>query len=94
MATITENNVHIEDSWEIRTRQTMETMLNHYRVTNPECKTWLRTNKELIQEWRAHNLLYDLHLFRSHTKDVDLDYPQSRKRKVIWAILSFFYIGI
>ena len=27
----------------------------------------------MIDEWKAHNLLYKFGLFRSHTKDVDID---------------------
>lgn len=37
----------------------------------------------LINEWKAHNLLYDLHLFRSHTRNVDLN-NEPWYRKVIY----------
>jgi hypothetical protein len=47
--------------------------------------------KDLINEWKTHNLFYDLHLFRSHTKDVDLN-KHSWFIKLIYSILSKFYI--
>lgn len=35
-----------------------------------------RSNFSLLLEWASHNLLYDLHIARERTKDVDLEYPQ------------------
>lgn len=32
-----------------------------------------RSARCLVREWQAHNLLYDLGLFRTHTATVDLD---------------------
>lgn len=45
----------------------------------------------LIIEWRAHNLLYDLGMYKSRTKDVDLNYPKWYVYP-IYFILSLFYL--
>ena len=34
-----------------------------------------RDKKSYIREWVAHNRLYKLGLFKSHTKDVDMEEP-------------------
>ena len=35
-----------------------------------------RSNASLKREWVTHNFLYSIGMFRSHTKDVNLNYPQ------------------
>lgn len=85
--------MRIEDSYKIRTRDRMIDYISYYRRMYPKNSVWNRSNESLIHEWRGHNLLYDLHLFRSHTADVDFEYPQKWYCKVVWAILSVFYIG-
>ena len=44
----------------------------------------------MANEWKAHNLLYDLNLFRSHTKDLDLDYEPWYRRSCYY-VLSKIY---
>ena len=41
-----------------------------------------------IREIKAHNRLYKLHLFRSHTKHCDLEEPISKFKELIYTILS------
>lgn len=45
----------------------------------------------MINEWRAHNLLYNLHIKRDRTGTVDLNKDQSIWAKIAYAILSFLY---
>ena len=45
----------------------------------------------LINEWRSHNLLYDLHIYRDRTKDVDLNNETIIKR-ICYSILSVLYL--
>lgn len=90
---VTPNCVTIYDSYKVKETKDMERLiqqirydylLNDYIVNK-------RSMSSLINEWKAHNLLYDLHLFRKHTKDVDLD-NELWYRKIIYWILSKFYI--
>ena len=69
------NNIHIEDSYQIKG---IFEMLSFLELIQEQAKGSTiifkkRSYGSLICEWRTHNLLYDLHLFRSHTKDVDLN---------------------
>lgn len=42
---------------------------------NPESDVWRRSMRSLKAEWMVHNACYRLHILRSHTADVDLNYP-------------------
>lgn len=47
-----------------------------------------RSLKSCINEWIAHNRLYFLGLFISHTKDTDLEKNESKFRRMCYWILS------
>lgn len=85
--------IRICDSYQIKSGKEMQEVLNEIRTDDNNQSQILqkRTDKSLIEEWKAHNLLYYLHLFRSHTADVDFEYPQKWYYKVIYKILSFFW---
>lgn len=56
---------------------------------------YTRTLKSYEAEWRFHNFLYNLHLFRSHTKDTffDKEFPKTFRgflEKTIYKIISLF----
>lgn len=71
---ITEDNVHIVDSYKTSKYKFEHTLLV-IKGLYPSCNVWQRTMLSLRREWATHNLLYALHLFRSRTKDVDLNFP-------------------
>ena len=83
------NNTHIGNSYLIRTRKSMEKIIKEILVER-QTKGYLVTRniKSYIREWKAHNRLYKLHLFRSHTKDVDLEENIPLWKEIIWMILS------
>lgn len=72
--TYTENNVHIEDSCTVG-KKDMEGALLAIQIAHPELAVWQRSIKSLKREWATHNLCYMLGLWRSRTKDVDLNQP-------------------
>jgi len=84
--TYTENNTHVEDSYKcedigLEVMQIMrERHLRKLKVT--------RTFESYVREWRGHNNLYRMGLFRSHTKDVDLEENIPLWKEIIWMILS------
>lgn len=54
-----------------------------------------RSIKNYIAEWYIHNLLYRLHLFRKHTKDVDFQRQfkhtfRDTIEKIIYKIIELF----
>ena len=50
-----------------------------------------RSNWSLTNEWACHNFLYNIDifgLFRSHTKDVDMQYPLAWWEKIAYPIFG------
>ena len=84
-------NIHIEDSYKIKTLNDMYSRLAKEELLDSTSLVWNRSRKSLIREWRAHNLLYELHISRSRTKDVDLDYPAHWYTDVVYFVLSCLY---
>lgn len=73
--TITDNNIHIVDSYRICKDDIVNFLCILKRIKGPNMVFNNRPISSLANEWYVHNLLYSMHLFRSHTKDVDLNYP-------------------
>jgi len=83
------NNTHIGNSYLIRTRKSMESKIKDI-LEERKAKGYLitRSVKSYIREWKGHNRLYYMHLFRNHTKDVDLEENIPLWKEIIWMILS------
>lgn len=88
MVFVSQNNIHIDDSYLIRRRKEIYEYLEALKRKYPYSDVWNRSMFHLSCEWRAHNRLYMLGLFKDHTKDVDLDYPQKWYYKVLYFILG------
>ena len=71
---VSDNNIRIENGYVVRGRD-FGFVLNCIRANEPNEVTANRSNYSLSCEWAVHNALYKLGLFRSRTKDVDLNYP-------------------
>ena len=52
------------------------------------CMVYKRWMWSLRCEWAVHNVLYKLGLWRSHTKDVDLNYPIKWYVEVLYVIFG------
>ncbi len=91
-AITTPTNTHILDSASVRSKADMREFLLKVRAqSSPEMAVWRRDLESMIREWRSHNLFYQLHVFRSRTKDVDLELCQSWCRELFCRVVSFFY---
>ena len=71
---VSDNNICIKNGYLVRGRD-FGFVLNCIRANEPNEVTANRSNYSLSCEWTVHNALYKLGLFRSRTKDVDLNYP-------------------
>ena len=71
---ITSNNLHIINSYDYR-KDEMSDALFRICCRHADSKVWKRTLSSLKDEWCVHNALYRLHILRSRTADVDLNYP-------------------
>lgn len=90
---VTKNNIHIEDSYKVINEFSMNNYLINIRnsYTKEQCSViHNRSIGSLKREWQAHNLLYELHYKRNHTKDVDLNY-ESFINRVCYFLLSKMY---
>lgn len=86
------NNIHIHNSYNIKKIRDMKHYINDIRNSDDgTCEVLNRSNFSLINEWRSHNLLYALGIFRTHTKDVDLESNPSIFFTIGYTILSFLY---
>lgn len=86
-----ELNIHIEDSYQVKTKKEMEEILRIVEGASfNRGISYLRKRASWIREWKAHNLLYKLGLFKDRTKSVDLNEKESWFRRLGYFILSIF----
>ena len=89
---LTKENTHVFDSYLVRSKKDIRAFLEETREqSDPDLAIMQRTLNSLVAEWRSHNLFYYLHVFRSRTKDVDLERTQSWWRELFCRVVSFFY---
>ena len=83
--TIDQHNLHITDSAFVSKHLFWKELADIY-VENKDSLVFSRSINSLMNEWATHNACYALHILRSHTKDVDLNYPQKWYIKITYAI--------
>ena len=71
---ISDNCLQISDSYRY-SKHDMIPSLNLIKARYPHSGIWQRSMRSLRAEWIVHNACYRLHILRSHTADVDLNYP-------------------
>ncbi len=90
---LSEDNTSIIDSYQVKNITDMEAIL---RLIREEASDEMAVNKRnissMIYEWRTHNLLYALGIMRGRTGSVDLNTGQPWYIKVLYAIISPFYL--
>lgn len=89
--------IHIDSSYLIRDLNEMLNVLYYikslYTVSSNIYDNWIINRlsiDDMINEWQSHNLLYDLHIFRSHTADVDIN-ENPWYIKLPYCIMSVIY---
>ena len=91
-AIATSSKTHIVDSCKVKSKEDMRAFLQALRdVAGPEMAVSQRDIESQIREWRFHNFFYRIHVFRSRTKDVDLELKQTWYRELFCRVVSFFY---
>ena len=91
-AIVTPTNTHIMDSCEVKSKEDMRAFLQALREDVPdEMAVTQRDIESQVREWRSHNFFYRIHVFRSRTKDVDLELKQTWYRELFCRVVSFFY---
>ena len=91
-ASLTPDGTHILDSYLLKSKNEIRAYLKALRDTCPQDMAVSRRDLEsMVHEWRVHNFFYRIHVFRSRTKDVDLELKQPWYRECFCRVVSFFY---
>ena len=91
-AITTPTNTHIMDSCMVKSKVAIRAYLEDLRKSSaPEMAVNQRDLESQVREWRSHNFFYKFHVFRSRTKDVDLELKQTWYRELFCRVVSFFY---
>lgn len=82
------DKIKIEKTYIINDKEKMEIILSE--VLHRTEKFLPRRNmKSFIKEWKYHNRLYKMHIFRNHNKDIIFKDTQSKWCKFMCTILGF-----
>lgn len=87
---ISDQFLTIHESHKVRSVTGMKEVLERVRRENigKDYPILRRTDRDIIDEWKVHNLFYNLHVFRLHTGTVDLEYPQRWWFRIGYRVLS------
>ena len=84
---VSNNNVHVCNSYLVNDDRTKDVFISHLLETVEGLKEH-RSKKSLIDEWKAHNALYQRGKFVSHTKEVDFEFKQKWYYAVAYWIVA------
>lgn len=87
---VTDSCITIIDSYTTADRPLIRSVIEYVKRQAPNNVTKNRSMFSLCNEWIAHSLLYKLGIARSHTCNVDLEYPQSVLHTIAWTIIGTF----
>lgn len=89
VCTISKYNINVKDSYQVMGKKKIAEILYVIQHRHPECEVFkARKWNNLIAEWRTHGRLFKFGLWKSHTKDVDLDAKEPWWRKILYAIIG------
>ena len=91
---LSETCTSIIDSYRLKYKSDMYLFLNDLKCANTKKELALnqRETKDMVNEWAVHNLFYNIGILKDRTRSVDLNYPQSKLMKMLYSIISLFYI--
>ena len=89
-------NIKVKDSHLLKTKKQISEALDKilsYEKPMSEMRAagYNRTKASMLNEWAAHNVLYNMGYKEDHTKDVDMESPESFWHKIGYWILSWFF---
>ena len=87
---ISPKNIHIHDSYKIKKEAGMNFILDRIlELDDSILKT--RSRKSIIREWKAHNICYNLGLFKKSAQHTDIEAYQNLIVKFSYFLLSLLY---
>lgn len=87
--TYSKDNTHVEDSYQIKLRKSIENEVDWIKDIRKARKLPVtRTTKSYVREWIGHNRLYRLGIKKDHTRSVDLNEDNGILEELLWMIIS------
>lgn len=80
----------IYDSWKVTDDNVKEDFLMHLCLEN-EGLELCRSRKSMLIEWKAHNILYQRHLFRDRTRHTDMEWRQKKFVAFAYKVICFLF---
>lgn len=87
---LSENSVKIKNSYKITDDERKKSILGRLLVDFPYLKKQGRNIKNMFNEWKAHNILYQHNFKVNSVKDTDLEIKQKFIYKVGYFLISHF----
>lgn len=81
-------NFKIKDSYKFNLDEIKDNVVYYYNCGLLDKR---RSINSYVEEWYAHNWLYKLGLFKSHTKDTDLDGDEQWYRLIAYKIIYLLF---
>lgn len=82
---VSSRNILITDGYTINHKMFKDILL---RLKSDRCDVYKRSMWSLRCEWATHNVLYKMGLYRSHTKDVNLNYPMKWYMEALYIVFG------
>lgn len=90
--TLSKYNIHIVNSYQVRTKEDMETIVKSIRTEAAQNGfEYSRSNSSWVKEWMAHNYMYDKGFQKDRTGSVDLNEDESKLRLLAYKVISLCY---
>lgn len=86
--TVSDNCVTVFDSYKTTKRSLIKEVLSYVASKAPNNVIQHRSINSLCNEWIAHTRLYNMGIAKSHTRNVDMEYPISTLHSLAWTILG------
>lgn len=86
------DNVHVNDSYLVKSNRIADWINRIIKCGVGHGYEYSRSAASWVNEWKAHNFLYDHGVKPNRTKDVDLNEDETALRKLCYCLLSKFYI--
>lgn len=87
-AKVSDLDIHITDSHKVPKCAFTDVLEGIIRRYPNKAVTNERTVGDMRREWATHNLCYDLHICRSRTASVDLNWPRKWWEKLAYGIVG------
>ena len=84
---VSNSNIHVYNSYVVFSEKTKKDFLRHLLDT-VDGLSETRTLKSMLDEWKAHNALYQRNMFKAHTKELDLEFKQKWYHRVIYWLIA------